>query len=120
MHEIIFYRDKNGNEPVFDYMMSLKKNGSKDSRINLNKMQDYIQALSQYGTQLPENFVKHLDGEIWELRPIRNRILFAGIVDGKYVSLHHFIKKTQKTPAREIEQAKRELKDFIERSNSDE
>ena len=120
MHKIIFYLDKNGNEPVFDYMQSLKKNGSKDSRINLNKIQDYIQALSVYGTQLPENYVKHLDGAIWELRPIRNRILFAGVVGGKYVLLHHFIKKTQKTPVREIEQAKRELEDFIERSDLDE
>ena len=120
MYKIIFYRDKNGNEPVFEYMKKLSKKKDKDSRINLNKMQDYIQALSTYGTQLPENYVKHLDGEIWELRPIRNRILFAGIIEGKYVLLHHFIKKTQKTPLREIEQAKRELADFIERSKENE
>jgi len=29
------------------------------------------------------------------------------------VLLHHFIKKTQKTPLREIEQAKRNLADFL-------
>ena len=69
---------------------------------------------------MPENYVKHIDGDIWELRPIRNRILFAGIVGGRFVLLHHFVKKTQKTPVREIEQAKRELKDFIERSDLDE
>ena len=119
MYEIIFYRDRNGNEPVYEYLKSLKESAGKDSRINLNKINDYIQALSIYGTHLPENYVKHLDGEIWELRPIRNRILFAGVVGGRFVLLHHFIKKTQKTPAREIEQAKRELKDFIERSESD-
>jgi len=120
LHEIIFYRDKNGHEPVYEYMKSLKEKNSKDSRINLNKMNDYIQALSMYGTHLPETYVKHLDGEIWELRPIRNRVLFAGVVGGRYVLLHHFIKKTQKTPVREIEQAKRELQDFIERSDLDE
>lgn len=32
-----------------------------------------------------------------------------------FVLLHCFMKKTQKTPAREIEQAKRELADLIER-----
>ena len=70
-----------------------------------------------YGTeQLSENYVKHLDGDIWELRPLRDRILFAGVVDGKYVLLHQFMKKTQKTPAREIIKAKNELKDFKERS----
>ena len=120
MHEIIFYRDSNGNEPVLEYIKELKNNSSKDSRIKLNKINDYIQALSEYGTQLSENYVKHLEGDIWELRPIKDRILFAGIVGGKYVLLHQFVKKTQKTPQREIEKAKRELSDFIERSSHNE
>lgn len=117
MHEIIFYEDRGGRKPVLEYMQELGKSRSKDSRIKLNKINDYIQALSVYGTeQLTENYVKHLDGEIWELRPIRDRILFAGVVGGRYVLLHHFLKQTQKTPAREIEKAKRELADFKERS----
>ena len=58
----------------------------------------------------------HPDGDIRELRPLRDRILFVGVVDGKYVLLHQFMKKTQKTPAREIKKAKNELKDFKERS----
>ena len=117
MHEIIFYQDRNGNEPILNYLYELSKSSGKNSRIKLNKLNDYIQALSVYGTQLSENYVKHLDGAIWELRPIRDRILFAGVVGGKYVLLHPFTKKTQKTPAREIEKAKRELADFIERSD---
>lgn len=36
-------------------------------------------------------------------------------IDGSFVLLHHFMKKTQKTPKREIEQAKRELADLKER-----
>ncbi len=117
MHEIIFYKNTKGVQPVLEYMQELSKNSSKDSRIKLNKINDYIQALSVYGTeQLSENYVKHLDGDIWELRPLRDRILFAGVVDGKYVLLHQFMKKTQKTPAREIKKAKNELKDFKERS----
>ena len=59
--------------------------------------------------------MKHLDGEIWELRPLRDRILFVAWVNGSYVLLHQFVKKTQKTPAREIEKAKREFADLIER-----
>ena len=108
MHEIIFYKDSSGRVPVLEYMQELGRSKSKDSRIKLNKINDYIQALSIYGTaQLSENYVKHLDGEIWELRPIRDRILFAGVVGGQYVLLHQFVKRTQKTPAREIERAKR-------------
>lgn len=117
MHEIIFYKNTKGVQPVLEYMQELSKNSCKDSRIKLNKINDYIQALSVYGTeQLSENYVKHLDGDIWELRPLRDRILFAGVLDGKYVLLHQFMKKTQKTPVREIKKAKNELKDFKERS----
>ena len=117
MHEIIFYEDRSGKKPVLEYIRESEKAKSKDSRIKLNKINDYIQALSLYGTaELSENYVKHLDGDIWELRPIRDRILFAGVVGGRYVLLHQFMKQTQKTPAREIEKAKRELADFRERS----
>ena len=117
LHEILFYRDNKGRQPVLDYLQELSRNKSKDSRIKLNKISDYIQALSVYGTeQLTENYVKHLDGEIWELRPIRDRILFAGVIGGRYVLLHQFMKQSQKTPVREIEQAKRELADFKKRS----
>ena len=41
--------------------------------------------------------------------------MFVGWANGSYVLLHQFMKKTQKTPAREIEKAKRELADLIER-----
>ena len=117
MHEIIFYEDASGRKPVREYMRELEKSKSKDSRIKLNKINGYIQALSVYGVSaLSENYVKHLDGEIWELRPIRDRILFAGVVGGRYVLLHQFMKQTRKTPAREIEKAKWELADFRERS----
>ena len=117
MHEIIFYKNTKGKQPVLEYMQELSESNGKGSRIKLNKINDYIQALSVYGTeQLSENYVKHLEGDIWELRPLRDRILFAEVVDGKYVLLHQFMKKTQKTPIREIKKAKNELKDFMERS----
>lgn len=115
MHKIYFYKDENGREPVADYMKELASKKDKDSRIKLNKIGDYIEILSQYGTQAGEPYIKHLDGEIWELRPLRDRILFVGIVGGSYVLLHHFMKKTQKTPPREIEKAKRELNDIKNR-----
>lgn len=115
MHKIFFYRDWNGKEPVLDYLRELSEKTDKDSRIKLNKIQDYVKALSNYGLQLREPYIKHLDGEIWELRPLRDRILFVAWCNGSFVLLHSFMKKTQKTPAREIEKARRELADLIER-----
>lgn len=120
MHKIYFYKDAKGSEPVLDYINELAKKCDKDSRIKLNKIQDYIQILSEYGTQVGEPYIKHIDSDIWELRPLRDRILFVGWKNGGYVLLHHFMKKTQKTPVREIEQAKRELADLKERGMNDE
>ena len=115
MHPIWFYKDRSGNEPVKEYLAELGKQKDKDSRIKLGKIRDYMKALSEYGTQVGEPYVKHLDGDIWELRPIRDRILFVGWTGGGFVLLHVFMKKTQKTPAREIEKAKREFADMKER-----
>lgn len=115
MHKIYFYKDKNGIEPVAEYITELSGKNDKDSRIKLNKIRDYIKALSLYGTKAGEPYMKHLSDEIWELRPLRDRILFAAYLNGGYVLLHSFVKKTQKTPAREIEKAKRELAEIPER-----
>ena len=120
MYSIKFYRDKRGNEPVREYLEELRTKSDKNSKINLDKMNDYIQALSEYGTRLGKPFTEHLDGDIWELRPLRNRILFFGFDGNSFVLLSHFIKKTQKTPKREIEKAKRLMKDYIERSKENE
>lgn len=120
MYEIHFYRDKNGQQPIKEYIIELGKKKDKNSRIKLNKIRDYIKALSEYGTQIGEPYIKHLDGEIWELRPLRDRILFVAWSGNSFVLLHHFMKKTQKTPAREIEKARRELADLKERGINNE
>ena len=120
MYTIEFYKDKDGNEPVKEYISSLAGKNDKDSRVNLNKIRDYIKTLSEYGTRAGEPYVKHIEGEIWELRPLRNRILFFGYDGNKIILLSYFIKKTQKTPQREIDKAKRLMKDHKERSNGDE
>lgn len=115
MHKIFFYKDKNGNEPIVEYIAELTSKKDKDSRIKLNKIRDYINILSEHGTKAGEPYIKHLDGELWELRPLRDRILFVSHINNSYILLHQFMKKTQKTPAREIEKAKQELADLKER-----
>ena len=115
MYRIIFYRKANGEAPVLDYIRELAGSDNKDSRIKFNKILQYIKALEENGTLAGELILKHLDGKIWELRPNRDRILFAAMVGGRFVLLHSFMKRTNKTPPREIEQAKRELADYLER-----
>ena len=115
MYEIIFYKDKKGEEPVLKYIQELVSRTNKDSRIKANKILAYIDYLRSMGKQAREPYVKHLGCEIWELRPIRDRILFAAWDEQSFILLHHFMKQTQKTPQREIDQAKRNLADMRER-----
>ena len=119
MFDVIFFSDANGNEPIAEYILGLQQKSvsSKDARINFTKIIAYIDLLCEHGTQIGEPVVKHLRGNIWELRPIRNRILFAFYKDSIYILLHRFAKKTEQTPTREIEQAERNLADYIERND---
>ncbi|MCI8393641.1 MAG: type II toxin-antitoxin system RelE/ParE family toxin [Clostridia bacterium] len=117
MCNIIFYTDKNGESEVYNYIENLRaKNNNKNERIKLNKITAYINQLSKYGLSIGEPYIKPLCDDIWELRPLRDRILFACWSNNKFILLSHFMKQTQKTPPREIEKAKRLLEDYKNRS----
>ena len=60
VHAIYFYKDKQGNQSVLDYMRELARRDNKDSRIKINKLNDYIELLSQHGTRAGEPYIKHL------------------------------------------------------------
>lgn len=114
-YSIYFYKNKQGEEPVRKYLYELAKNKDKDSRIKLNKIRDYVKILEIYGTRAGEPYIKHIDGDIWELRPLRDRIFFVAWVNNSFVLLHQFMKQTQKTPKREIKQAQKEYEDLKKR-----
>ena len=116
--KIRIYKDPQGNQPIKEYLTKLADKSDKDSRIKLEKIDYYLQALREYGTRAGDPFVKHIDGDIWELRPLRDRFFFFCWHGDSFILLHHFVKKTPKTPPKEIEQAKHNQKDFIERSSS--
>lgn len=120
MYSIKFYKDKNGREPLKEYLQELGSRTDKNSRINFNKIRDYIKTLSEYGTRAGEPFVKHINGEIWELRPLKNRILFFAYDGEQIILLSHFVKKTQKTPQREIDKAKNLMNEYKERGKNNE
>ena len=120
MFKVFFYQDKDGNEPILEYIQELAAKKDKDSRIKATKVQDYIKYLQRVGVQAREPYAKHLEGEIYELRPLRDRILYAAWDGNSFILLHHFMKKTQKTPPNEIAQAKRNLADYRERGKENE
>ncbi len=117
MFEIEFYEKEDGSSALWDFLeeLRLRAKSSKDARIQHKQIMLYIQLLQDHGTRLGENITKHLDENIWELRPGDNRVLYFFFKDNTFVLLHQFRKKTQKTPPRELEKAKAERDDWIRR-----
>jgi len=120
MYRVDFYKNKNGKSPILEYLKELKEKTDKSSRIKLKKIHDHINYLKLNGPHAKEPYAKHLEDYIWELRPIRDRILYAAWDDNRYVLLHLFQKETKKTPKSEIQQAKRNLSDYRKRGGTDE
>lgn len=112
MYKIEFYEDKNGKSEIYEYIKKINNNKSKENRIKLKKIKAYLEMLSIYGLNLSEPYIKKIDNEIWELRPLKDRILFASLHNNKFILLSVFMKKVQKTPKKEIEKAKKNLKDY--------
>lgn len=118
MYEILLYENQNGESEINDYLMNLAKKAvtNKDARIQFKQITLCIELLKNHGTRLSSNITKHIIDDIWELRPGKNRVLYFYFKDNKFVLLHIFRKKTQKTPKSEIEKAIRECNDYIERN----
>ncbi len=119
MYNIEFYRTEDGKCDIDDFLIDLQSRSltSKDARIQHKQVSQYIQFLEDFGTRLGENVTKHIEENIWELRPGKNRIVFFYFDNNGFVLLHHFIKKTRKTPRREIDKAKSERDDWIYRKS---
>jgi phage-related protein len=113
-----FYKDSHGNEPVKQLLIELqaKAKTSKSDRIRAEKMLTYIRVLQEYGTRAGEPFMKYIGDDLWELRPLSDRVFFIYCKDSTFVLLHHFIKKTKKTPQREIDRARRNMVEHLGRS----
>jgi|GEM_PF-71608 len=110
--KIEFYKDKEGQEPVIDFLDSLFP-PARAKAVKLFNM------LVEYGVLLKEPYTKQIKGKIRELR-IKDsqgaiRVLYFTYTGRRFVLLHGFIKKTDKTPEREIEIAEKRMNDFIQR-----
>ncbi len=120
MYKIDFYKDKDGKSELLDFIreLLLASSTNKDARIHYDKIYSQIGLLREKGTTLPAKYTKHIEGDIWELRPGKNRILYFCVVGDGFVLLHYFRKTTEKTPRAEIEKAKRERDDYLRRHES--
>ncbi|MEA4940319.1 MAG: type II toxin-antitoxin system RelE/ParE family toxin [Christensenella sp.] len=117
MYQFVFYEDASGVSELWDFLDDLlqRSSGSKDARIQHKQIVYYIELLQRNGTRLPETITKNIVEDIWELRPGDNRVFYFFFRDNTFVLLHHFRKKSQKTPQREIDRAIAERDDFLSR-----
>ena len=120
MYTVEFYETADGKSELWDFLeeLRIKAATNKDARIQHKQISLYIQLLQDNGTRLNENITKHLEDGIWELRPGNNRVFYFFFENDTFVLLHHFRKKSQKTPKREIEKAKNERADYISRKEA--
>lgn len=114
--DVDFYVKSNGKVPVRDFLYTL------EPKLRAKAFKD-IELLRIMGDKLREPYVKPIKGKnnkgLYELR-IRfagdiARIFYFTYCNNKYVLLHGFIKKTMKTPANEIERARKYMEDYKRR-----
>lgn len=104
-----FYQTKAGNSPVLDWLRDLDAG---DRRAIGEAL-----ATVEFGWPIGMPLCRPLEGErgLWEVRVSISqgriaRLLF-GIVGGRMVIVHGFVKKTRKTPDKDKSLARQRLKD---------
>lgn len=107
------YIKTNGSEPVDEFLDSLPP---KDEA----KVLRTIQLLEEFGNELKKPHFNFMGDGLFELRTKVStnihRVLYFHYQQGRFILLHGFTKKTQKTPTKELVIARRYMKDFLERS----
>src|SRR5271169_5029697 len=102
-----FYRTKAGREPVLEWLRGL----GRDERhlIGLDLMR------VQFGLPIGMPLVRSLKDGLWEVRSSLPSRKIARLIlcfhQQTLVVLHGFIKKTQKTPAEDLDLAKRRMRE---------
>lgn len=84
-----------------------------DLRARLVRVANLIEAMGL--DQLPHDTVKHLEGKLWEIRVKGrtgiSRAIYVTATGKRVVIVRVFVKKTQKTPNKELELARTRAKE---------
>ena len=107
--KVIYYASSSGNNPVSDFLDSLdKQTQSKLLRIVTN--------IEEYGLLSVIPHVKKLSGTpLWEIRilgKVNARIIYVVPTRTRVILLHGFVKKSNKTPSKEIHIALARFRDL--------
>jgi phage-related protein len=84
-----------------------------DMQARFLRFADIIEQVGFEG--LPRDAVKHLDGKLWELRMTGrdgiSRAIYVTAAGRRVIVVRVFVKKSQKTPLRELELARERAKE---------
>ncbi len=110
--DIEFYEDPKGVSPVQDFILG------QSAKVKA-KLLGYIDLLQEFGLSLGLPYVTKLAGtNLWELRVHHSsnyyRILYFAYTGRKFILLHAFMKKADRTPKSEIILAEDRMKEFKE------
>lgn len=99
---VVFYLSTSGNEPVRSWLKAMELE-------NRKAIGEHIM-LVQFRWPLGMPLVRKLDTDLWEVRSRLNdgntaRVFFT-VNEGTMALLHGFIKKSQKTPQKDLELAR--------------
>ena len=107
MYNIFLYVDKDGKESAKEYINELASKNDKNSRIKFNKLVYHIDRLGRFGLPVNDPHIKHLEGDIWELRLSNGIVFFVTWFNGSFVLLHYFVKKSQKNTKKRNREGKK-------------
>lgn len=107
--EVIYYQGESGKRPVEEFLIAIKKTNRSLAGQTLKGIEKLRNRVYH-----KEPLSKHLEPGLWELRIQSGnnilRIIYTFTKGKIIILLHGFIKKQQKTPARELEVARSRLK----------
>lgn len=109
MYKIIHYKNTSGKETIDNFIDSF-------SNKIIDKIRSDIRLLKEYGlTLLSTSKVKKINKNLYELRiktSVQIRLIFVFINPDIFLIVHGFVKKTNKTPIKEINLALGRMKEF--------
>ena len=109
MFKVEFFEKDDGTYPAAEFILS------QDVKMQ-TKLFRLLELLELKGNELREPYSKSLEDGIFEIRAKQGsditRVLYFFVVGRKVILTNGFVKKTQKTPKREIERAKRYRADY--------
>lgn len=109
MYEIEIYQTSEEKSQVIEYFEDCKKNKPKEYK----KIYQFIDYLKKNAPILQMPICRYLSNGLYELRPLRHRIIYTYDKEKDiYVLIYAFYKKDKKYQSIEIKRAEKVLRDY--------